>query len=79
MNTAGATLLTKTLHRWGIAFNINENLSVSYGEAETEFLKRHAAHVTEDVEGIAIAYTMGSMKIAGNRNEGSNMAGTSWI
>ena len=25
--------------RWGIAVNINENLSVSYGEAETEFAK----------------------------------------
>jgi outer membrane protein OmpU len=62
--------------RWGIAFNINENLSVSYGEAETEFAKPSAAHVTEDLEGIAIAYTMGSMKIAGNKNEGSNMAGT---
>ena len=63
--------------RWGIAFNINEDLSVSYGEAETEFAKPSAAHVTEDVEGIAIAYTMGSMKIAGNMNEGSNMGGTS--
>jgi len=62
--------------RWGVAFNINENLSVSYGEAETEFAKPSATHVTEDLEGIAISYTMGSMKIAGNRNEGSNMAGT---
>ena len=62
--------------RWGLAVNVNENLSVSYGEAETEFAKPSAAHVTEDVEGIAIAYTMGSMKIAGNRNEVSNMAGT---
>ena len=62
--------------RWGVAFNINENLSVSYGEAETEFAKPSAAHVTEDLEGIAIAYTMGSMKIAGNKNEGSNMGGT---
>ena len=62
--------------RWGVAFNINENLSVSYGEAETEFANPGAAHVTEDLEGIAIAYTMGSMKIAGNMNDGSNMAGT---
>ena len=35
-----------------------------------------SAHVTEDGEGIAIAYTMGSMKIAGNRNEVSNNGGT---
>jgi outer membrane protein OmpU len=63
--------------RWGVAVNINENLSISYGEAETEFAKASAAHVTEDLEGLAIAYTMGSMKIAGNMNEGSNMGGTS--
>jgi outer membrane protein OmpU len=61
--------------RWGVAFNINENLSISYGEAETEYLHPSATAVTEDVEGIAIAYTMGAMKIAGNRNEGGDMAG----
>ena len=65
--------------RWGIAFNVNENLSISYGEAETEYAKAGAAHVTEDLDGIAISYTMGSMKIAGNRNEGSNIAGTTGV
>ena len=75
VNTSGATTADQEATRWGIAFNINENLSVSYGEAETEFKNASAVNVTEDVEGIAIAYTMGSMKIAGNRNEGSNMAG----
>jgi len=75
-DTGGTGGTSQYSDRWGIAFNINENLSVSYGEAETEFAKPSAAHVTEDLEGIAIAYTMGSMKIAGNKNEGSNMAGT---
>jgi hypothetical protein len=65
--------------RWGIAFNVNENLAISYGEAETEYAKAGAAHVTEDIDGIAVSYTMGSMKIAGNRNEGSNIAGTAGI
>ena len=65
--------------RWGIAFNVNENLAVSYGEAETEYAKPGAAHVTEDLEGIAVSYTMGSMKIAGNRNEGNNIAGTAGV
>ena len=64
-------------NRWGLAFNINENLSVSYGEAETEFANPSATHITEEVEGIAVAYTMGSMKIAGNQNEATNMGGTS--
>jgi outer membrane protein OmpU len=75
-DTGGNGGVSEYSSRWGVAFNINENLSVSYGEAETEFANPGAAHVTEDLEGIAIAYTMGSMKIAGNKNEGSNMAGT---
>jgi hypothetical protein len=41
-----------------------------------EFAKASATHVTETGEGIAVAYTMGSMKIAGNMNEVSNNDGT---
>ena len=72
--TTGAT--TQEAQAWGIAFNVNDDLSVSYGEREVEFAKPSAAHVTEDGEGIAVAYTMGSMKIAGNRNEVSANGGT---
>ena len=61
---------------FGIALNVNDNLSVSYGEREVEFGHDSATHVTEDGEGIAVAYTMGSMKIAGNRNEVSNNGGS---
>jgi outer membrane protein OmpU len=57
---------------WGAAFNINENLSVSYGEREVEFNNPSAANVTEEGEGVAVAYTMGSIKVAGNRNEVTN-------
>jgi len=53
---------------WGLAFNVNENLSISYGERDVDHLKAGATDVEESGEGIAIAYTMGSMKIAGNRN-----------
>jgi len=60
---------------WGIAWNINDNLSVSYGERELEYDKP-GTDVTEDGKGIAVAYTMGSIKIAGNRNEVDNNAGT---
>ena len=61
---------------WGIAVNINDDLSISYGEREIEYKKPSSTHVTEDGEGIAVAYTMGSMKIAGNTNEVSNNNGT---
>ena len=61
---------------YGIAFNINENLSVSYGERDVEYDNPSATNVTEKGEGIAVAYTMGSMKIAGNRNEVRDNDGT---
>ena len=59
---------------WGLAFNVNDDLSISYGERTVTYDKTGAAatDVDEEGEGIAIAYTMGSMKIAGNRNEVSD-------
>jgi outer membrane protein OmpU len=62
---------------WGLAFNVNENLSISYGERDVVFRGQGAGDVTEKGDGIAVAYTMGSMKIAGNMNDGSNMGGVS--
>ena len=53
-----------------------EGLSASYGEREVEHIKASAAHVTEDQEGMAIAYTMGSAKISLQNNETSNNSGT---
>jgi outer membrane protein OmpU len=61
---------------WGLAFNVNENLSVSYGERDVVFTD-NAGDVTEKGDGIAVAYTMGSMKIAGNMNDVSDNDGTS--
>jgi hypothetical protein len=61
--------------RWGLAVNVNENLSVSYGESDVTYAKASATHIDEETSGIAVAYTMGSMKIAGNRNEAANIGG----
>jgi outer membrane protein OmpU len=62
---------------FGIAFNVNDDLSVSYGERDVEFDKTGAnATVTEKGTGVAIAYTMGSIKIAGNRNDVKDNDGT---
>ena len=72
--SGGAT--DEAVDQWGIAFNVNDSLSLSYGERDVEFEKPSATNVTENGEGIAIAYTMGSMKIAGNRNEVTNNGGT---
>ena len=61
---------------WGIAFNVNDNLSVSYGDRDVEF-NTNGTVVDEATKGIAVAYTMGSIKIAGNRNEQENAGGSS--
>ena len=60
---------------WGIAFNVNESLSVSYGERE--IAHQTDTNIDEKFDGIAVAYTMGSMKIAGNMNDVSDSAGVS--
>ena len=72
IDKGGAAAVDQEVSAWGLAFNVNENLSVSYGERDVTFKNPSAADVEESGEGIAIAYTMGSMKIAGNRNEVSN-------
>jgi outer membrane protein OmpU len=64
---------------WGVSFNVNDNLSVSYNESETEYLKsgyNNGAHVTQENEGISIAYTMGSMAVKAVNTEGTNVGGT---
>jgi outer membrane protein OmpU len=61
---------------FGVAFNVNENLSISYGERDVTHKGAGASSdVTEKFDGIAVAYTMGSMKIAGNMNEVSDNDG----
>ena len=73
-NTPGGTSEHAT--GWSIAANLMDGLSVSYGEREVEMEKASSAHVTEDMEGLALAYTMGSAKIAIQNNETSNNGGT---
>jgi len=75
MTFGAAGTAAEVTDAYGIAINVNDNLSVSYGEREVEFKTVSGDHVTEDTEGLAIAYTMGSMKIAGNRNESANIGG----
>lgn len=75
--TGGKTGATETDSlRYSIAFNINESLAVSYGEVKTDYEATGSATVEEEIDGIGFSYTMGSMKIAGNRNEGKNLGGS---
>jgi outer membrane protein OmpU len=72
--SGGAT--DEEVDQWGIAVNVNDRLSFSYGERDVKFDKPSATDVTENGEGIAVAYTMGSVKLAGNRNKVTNNGGT---
>ena len=64
---------------YSVAFNVNENFAISYGEKNTDFEASGSATVEEEVHGVGFSYTMGSMKIAGNRNEGKNLGGTTGV
>jgi hypothetical protein len=70
-----AASVDQEAERWGLAVNVNDNLSVSYGESTVTYRNPSATNIDEDLSGIAVAYTMGSMKIAGNRNEAANLGG----
>ena len=76
IDKGGNSAVDQEAHAWGLAYNINDDLSVSYGERDIEYRKPSAAHVTEKGSGIAAAYTMGSIKIAGNMNRAKNNQGT---
>jgi hypothetical protein len=60
---------------YGVAYNINDNLAVSYQVKDTEFDKTGSADVDEKTAGLGVSYTMGSMTLAVQNNKGDNMAG----
>jgi outer membrane protein OmpU len=63
----------------GISVSINENLSVSWNERETTFDAATATDVDAKTTGVGIAYTMGSMSITAQRNEGDNLGGVASV
>ena len=75
IDRGGAGGTTEYATAFGIAANLSDNLSISYGEREVEYAKASAAHVTQDNTGIALAYTMGSAKVTVQQNESDNNGG----
>ena len=66
---AGSTAKDTEADLFGIAFAINENLTVSYGYQETEV---GTGNTDQELEGIAVGYSMGGMSIKAQRNEGED-------
>ena len=61
---------------FGVALNLMDGVSVSYGEREVEHMKAAATHVTEDMQGTALAYTMDLQKSRYKNETTSNSGGT---
>ena len=66
---AGSTAKDTEADLFGLAFAINENLTVSYGYQETEV---GTGNTDQELEGIAVGYSMGGMSIKAQRNEGED-------
>ena len=47
IDKGGAAAVDQEVAAWGLAFNVNENLSVSYGERDVTFINPSAADVEE--------------------------------
>lgn len=60
-NVGTAATASNVIDAWSVAFNVNENMSISYGQQDTE---RQAitgtAGLTEEVTGINASYTVGA-------------------
>jgi outer membrane protein OmpU len=80
IDNGGLTSTDEVAEAWGISANVNDSLSISYGEREIEYDKyTNSADVREDIDGYAIAYTMGSAKITYQSNETKNNGGTKGV
>ena len=67
------------MEAYGIVFAVNENLSVSFNNHETTYMKTSGnTDITSEKDGIAIAYSMGgaSVKVQQNNSDGSTSSST---
>ena len=76
-NNGGSTGAEVTAY--GIALNVNENLSISYSVNENEKTNASAAHVTEESTGVQAAYSMGSASVRLAVNEADNVGGVTGV
>ena len=66
-----------SIEAWAVSFNVNDELSVSYGEQDiTHHKTTGTADVEENATSFNISYTMGAMTIAAQMGDSSNSSGT---
>ena len=71
--TLGSTANDTETDAFGVAFAINENLTVSYGYQETE---QSTGRTDQELTGYAIGYSAGGMSIKAQHNEGEDSVAT---
>jgi len=72
--TAGAA--TKDVEAYSIAFNVNDNMSISLATQDVEFDKTAGGtNVTETIDAINASYTMGAASVRATMSEASDDAG----
>ena len=77
VTTSGTAASAAEGNQVSIAFNVNENLAISYSDGSIDHFGTGAtADVEEDFSAINISYTMGGMTIAAQMAEADNAAGT---
>ena len=76
-SSTGANDGGREVEAYGIAFAVNENLSISYNQHNMTYKKKGAGpDVEQESTGIAIAYTMGGATLAIQNNSQDNSSGT---
>lgn len=67
----------KNIEAYSIAFAVNDELSISYGEQETEYdiPSNTVSNITEEVTALNASYTVGAASIRGTLSEASNDGG----
>jgi|TARA_B110001452_G_C15209821_1_gene419623 outer membrane protein OmpU len=70
----------ESIMMYGVAFNLNENASISYNKREVELGDQiNGAQSDHEDTGIAASYTMGGMTLSAFQNEAENVAGTAGV
>jgi len=69
----GATTYNATI--WGVSFNVNDNISLSYQDAETEYDNATGVDYTSDFEGVSAAYNIGALALKFANSDGSRVNG----
>ena len=79
-NKGTASTASRVIDHYSIAFNVNDNFAISWGQQDTEVQAISASKaVTEEVTGISAAYTAGAASIRVNHSKADNDNGVTAV